>query len=118
MRNFLPLAFRRPVPEGLQQYYIKFVHTALDRKVSFTEAMILGYKAALCSPHFLFLTERADASGASRQTALDNYAIASRLSYFLWSSMPDGELLHLAAKGELTRPAVLRAQTERLLNDH
>jgi hypothetical protein len=118
MRAFLPVAFRRPVPEDLQQYYIKLVHSALDRKVSFTEAMILGYKAALCSPHFLFLTERLNDSAPGQRTALDNYAIASRLSYFLWSSMPDEELLRLAAKGELTNPAVLRVQTERLLKDH
>ncbi len=117
MRAFLPVAFRKPVPEELQQYYIKLVHTALDRKTSFTEAMILGYKAALCSPHFLFLTERLDNSAPARRTALDNYALASRLSYFLWSSMPDEELLRLASKGELTKPDVLRAQTERLLGD-
>src|SRR6516162_4019774 len=58
MRSFLPLAFRRPVTEELQQYYVKLVHAELDKKVPFSEAMIAGYKAALCSPHFLFLTER------------------------------------------------------------
>jgi mono/diheme cytochrome c family protein len=109
MRAFLPLAFRRPVSEELQQYYVKLVHDALDKKVGFPEAMILGYKAALCSPHFLFLAERGP--------ALDDYAIASRLSYFLWSSMPDSELLNLAAKGELKNPAVLRDQVERILKD-
>ena len=61
MRSFLPLAFRRPVSEELQHYYVKMVHAALDRKLSFTEAMISGYKAALCSPHFLFLAEPIDA---------------------------------------------------------
>jgi mono/diheme cytochrome c family protein len=117
MRAFLPLAFRKPVPEELQKYYINLVQTAMQQKVPFSEAMLLGYKAALCSPHFLYLTERLDNSAPDRRTALDSYAIASRLSYFLWSSMPDDELLKLAAKGELTKPAVLRAQTERLLND-
>src|SRR5262249_24843274 len=117
IRAFLPVAFRRPVPEELQQYYIKLVHTALDRKVPFPEAMILGYQAALCSPHFLFLLEPPNGAAADRRTALDNYAVASRLSYFLWSSMPDDELLRLAAKGSLTQPAVLRAQTDRLLHD-
>ena len=109
MRAFLPVAFRRPVSKELQDYYVKMVHGALDRKLSFTEAMLLGYKAALCSPHFLFLTERS--------TKLDSHALASRLSYFLWSSMPDAELLRLAEKGELTKPAVLREQVERLLKD-
>jgi hypothetical protein len=112
IRAFLPLAFRRPVSEELERYYVNIVHTALDNKVAFPEAMIQGYKAALCSPHFLFLAEHVGPNGK-----LDDYAIASRLSYFLWSSLPDDELFKLAAKGELTKPAVLRAQTERLLND-
>lgn len=114
MRSFLPLAFRRPVSAELQDYYVKMVHAALDKKLSFTEAMLLGYKAILCSPHFLFLTEPAPDSPG---TLLDIHAVATRLSYFLWSSTPDAELLQLAAKGELTKPAVLRAQVERLLND-
>jgi hypothetical protein len=109
MRSFLSRAFRRPVAEGTQRHFVKVVHDALDRKLSFAEAMILGYKTALCSPHFLFLVERGP--------VLDEHAIASRLSYFLWSSLPDAELLALAAKGELTRPAVLRAQVERMLKD-
>src|SRR5262249_55868000 len=83
--------------------------------LSFRDAMVIGYKAALCSPHFLFLTEPIDKNG--RGTALDSYAVAFRLSYFLWSSLPDAELSALAAKGELTRPAVLRTQVERMLND-
>jgi hypothetical protein len=113
MKAFLPLAFRRPVSAELQQYYVKLVHAALDSKAAFPEAMILGYKAALCSPHFLFLTEPI----AGGRRALDDYALAARLSYFLWSSPPDDELRRLAANGELTKPSVLRAQTERLLND-
>jgi mono/diheme cytochrome c family protein len=115
MRAFLPLAFRRPVTKELEDYYVKIVHAALDRKVAFPEAMLLGYKAALCSPHFLFLTEPIARDG--KDSRLDDHAVAARLSYFLWSSMPDGELLKLAEKGELKKPAVLRAQVERMLND-
>jgi mono/diheme cytochrome c family protein len=114
IRAFLPVAFRRPVEEKLQQYYVKIVHDALDRKLAFEEAMLLGYKAALCSPHFLYLVEPVE---FGKSTALDNHAIASRLSYFLWSSLPDRELFDWAAKGELTKPAVVRAQVERLLKD-
>jgi hypothetical protein len=117
MRAFLPKAFRRPVSEDLQRYYVKVVHAALDRKLSFVEAMILGYKTALCSPHFLFLLEQARPAKAGQRGNLDDHALASRLSYFLHSSMPDETLLALAAKGELSKPAVLRAQVERLLND-
>jgi mono/diheme cytochrome c family protein len=115
MRAFLPLAFRRPATKELVDYYIKLVHAALDKKLPFADAMLLGYKAALCSPHFLFLTEPTDVG--SKNPKLDDYAIASRLSYFLWSSMPDAELRKLAAKGELSKPAALRAQVERMLND-
>ncbi len=117
LRSFLPRAFRRPVAEELQQYYIKLVHAALDKGVSFAEAMVAGYQAALCSPHFLFLTERIDESRGDRRAELDDYAVASRLSYFLWSSMPDRELFAMAADGRLRRPEVLRAQVDRLLND-
>jgi len=117
MRAFLPQAFRRPVSEELQRHYVKLVHAALDKGRSFPEAMLSGYKAALCSPHFLFLLERVDASRKDDRTALDDYAVASRLSYFLWSSRPDAALLRLADKGELRTPDVLRAQVEQMLND-
>jgi len=116
LRSFLPLAFRRPVPAELHDYYLKIVLAALDRKLPFEQAMLLGCRAALCSPHFLLLAEPL----GTRQglpAALDDYAVAARLSYFLWSTLPDAELVGLAAKGELTRPAVLRGQVERLLKD-
>ncbi|MDB6007354.1 MAG: hypothetical protein JWR15_4341, partial [Prosthecobacter sp.] len=74
---------------------------------SFEDAMRVGLRGLLTSPEFLLLEERPG--------KLDDYALASRLSYFLWSSMPDEELLKLAASKELTKPAVLKAQTERLL---
>ena len=114
IREFLPLAFRRPVAKELADYYVKIVHTALDKKQPFADAMLLGYRAALCSPHFLFLTEQTDAK--AKNPRLDDDAVASRLSYFLWSTLPDAELSALAAKGDLTKPAILRAQVERMLN--
>jgi len=116
LRTFLPLVFRRPVPAELHGYYLKIVHAALDRKLPFEQAMLLGCRAALCSPHFLLLAEPL---GTRREqpAALDDYAVAARLAYFLWSTLPDAELVGLAAKGELTRPAVLRGQVERLLKD-
>jgi mono/diheme cytochrome c family protein len=115
IRAFLPVAFRRPVEEKLQQYYVKMAHDALDQKVPFAEAVLLAYRAALCSPHFLFLIEPVDFAG--KKMALDDYAIASRLSYFLWSSPPDKTLMDLAAKKELQKPAVRHAQVERMLGD-
>src|SRR5262249_2155954 len=71
--------------------------------------MRVAYKEVLVSPHFLFLREKPG--------RLDDFALASRLSYFLWSSMPDDELLTLAEKGKLQEPDALRAQVERMLKD-
>ena len=72
-------------------------------------ALQAGYTALLCSPRFLYLRENAG--------DLDTYALASRLSYFLWSSMPDETLFRLAAKNKLREPAVMHAQVERMLKD-
>ncbi len=108
LRRFLPLAFRRPVSEDVQRAYIDRVEQDLERGMPFHRAMLSAYKMALCSPHFLLFDETPG--------ALDAYAIASRLSYFLWCSAPDRELLDAAASGELTREQGRRAQTERMLN--
>lgn len=115
MRSFLPQAFRRPVSPELADYYVGIVQKGLDKKLSFADAMLLGYKAALCSPHFLMLAEPVPLQGKS--TRLDDYAVASRLSYFFWSTRPDSELLALAKKGTLTQPEILHGQVERMLND-
>jgi hypothetical protein len=107
LRDFVPRAFRRPVSEADVAPFIALVKSRLDNHYSFEESMRVGYKAVLTSPEFLFLHET--------PSKLDDYALASRLSYFLWSSMPDAELLNLAKAGKLSQPAVLYAQTERLL---
>jgi hypothetical protein len=72
-------------------------------------ALQAGYTAILCSPRFLYIQEKGP--------KLDGYELASRLSYFLWSSMPDEKLLKLAAEGRLNDPAVRQQQVERLLKD-
>ncbi len=119
IRDFLPRAFRRPVNEDLLKLYVARVHAKLDQKYSFYDAMMYGYKSILSSPHFLLFLESGLAKSPPAKPAeqrLDSYALAARLSYFLWSGPPDDELLKLAANGTLLEPAVLRAQTERLLN--
>src|SRR5205085_9131349 len=70
-------------------------------------AMRVGLKAVLVSPQFLFLQEKPG--------KLDDFALSTRLSYFLWSTMPDEELLTLAEKGKLNQPDALRVQVERML---
>ena len=73
------------------------------------QALRAGYTAILCAPEFLYLHERAG--------PLDSFAIASRLSYFLWSSMPDERLMHRARAGELTDPDALSEEVDRMLDD-
>ena len=107
--RFLPRAFRRPVPEALQRHYVGIALQLLDEGLPFDEAMIETYKSVLCSPHFLFMEERPG--------RLDSYALASRLSYFLWNSIPDDLLLAAAAGDNLAEPQVLHAQVERMLDD-
>ena len=109
IRDFLPRAFRRPVDDATAAYFINFANAQLDKGEFFDDAMRTTYKAILCSPHFLFFIEKPG--------ALDDYAIAGRLSHFLWSSLPDDELLALAAKGALHTPDALDAQVERMLSD-
>ena len=119
LRAFLPRAFRRPVSEAVQQHYIGKVKQRLEQKYSFHDALMYGFKLILSSPDFLFLMDaesaQANDQGELVSTRLDDFSLAERLSYFLWSSAPDDELTALAAKGTLHQPAVLRAQVERLL---
>ncbi len=111
LRDFARRAFRRPVTDEDIKPFLARVKARLDQKYSFEQAMRVGLKAVLVSPNFLFLREQANAP------KLDDFALASRLSYFLWSSMPDEPLLKLAAEKKLHEPDVLRAQVERLLGD-
>ena len=108
IREFLPRAFRRPADDELTDYYISFAHARLDRGIEFREAMLATYKAILCSPHFFLMN--------AAPGRLDDHALASRLSYFLWSGPPDEALIQSAAKGELNQPDVLRRHVDRLLD--
>lgn len=109
LTKVLPLLFRRPVDSESLNRYLSVFESQLESGANFESALRTSYLAALCSPRFLF---RIEPNGK-----LDDYALATRLSYFLWSSMPDETLLSLAAKGQLQDSKVLREQTERLLND-
>jgi len=113
LTKLLPRAYRRQVSSEEVGLHLAHVTAALDAGRPFEEALRLGLKSVLCSPGFLFLEEPAD-SGTSHIT---DEALASRLSYFLWSSQPDEPLLKLAAARKLHEPAVLRVEVERLLKD-
>ena len=109
IERFAARAFRRPLAEGEADRFVKLVSDELDNGTAFPEAMRVGFRAILTAPQFLLFQE---APGK-----LDEYALASRLSYFLWSTMPDGTLLELAAAKKLSDPETLHAQVERMLND-
>lgn len=106
--RLLPRAFRRPVRAGEGDEYLALFRNAMSRDRSFESAIRVSLKAVLCSPEFLFLDE----PGSGR---LDPHALASRLSYFLWSSLPDAELIKLARTGKLQEE--LSSQVERMLRD-
>jgi hypothetical protein len=112
-------AFRRPLEAGEAEALVALASGARQRGRSFEQALALAVQAILVSPDFLFRIEKdRSPQGASASAAaypLSQHELASRLSYFLWSSMPDDELLGCADKGALRRPAVLTAQVRRML---
>ena len=113
--RLLPRAYRRPVTKDETEAIVAVVdHAMTDGKQSFTEAMRLGLQRVLCSPGFLFLQEPAP---QSQRRALNDYELASRLSYFLWSTMPDDALFTHAAAGKLRDPGVLSSEIRRMLAD-
>ena len=109
LRWLIARAFRRVITDADVAPYLALTKSALDAGRPFEEALRAGIKGVLCSPEFLYFKEA--------PALLDSYALASRLSYFLWSSPPDDALLRLASGGEILQPTVLRAQVERMLDD-
>lgn len=108
IHRVLPRAFRRPVPTDEAKAYVSLFAAAIEAGRSFESALRISLKAILCSPEFLFLDEPG-------RDAVNQHALASRLSYFLWSSMPDQQLTALADAETLSEPKILRAQVERML---
>jgi hypothetical protein len=114
--RFLPRAYRRPVEPREVDAVVAWVQKAQEaNQLSGTDAVREGLKMVLCSPSFLLLQEPAGPSAAPRR--LYDHELACRLSYFLWSTMPDAELLGLAAQGRLKEPQTLQAQVRRMIAD-
>ena len=113
--RFMARAYRRPVQPGEVDAKVALFEKLRAGKPSFIEAIKTPLAAVLASPHFLFLVE--PEAPTAKPRPLNGYELASRLSYFLWSSMPDDDLTKLAASGALAQPAVLRAQVDRMLAD-
>jgi hypothetical protein len=118
LRGLTFRAYRRPVNDEEVARLVSLVQMALRDGASFERGIQLALQAVLVSPHFLYRWELDPPQlppGAARE--LNDFEVASRLSYFLWSSMPDEELFTIARKGELLRPGVLAAQARRMLRD-
>jgi mono/diheme cytochrome c family protein len=115
LNDFLPRAFRRPVAESDLAFYLDLFQSAQKRRESFEDSVLYSLRGVLVSPEFLFRSEAPNTS--SQMKPLDDYALASRLSYFLWGSMPDGLLFALAEEGKLHDPEILKGQVARMLRN-
>lgn len=104
-----PLAFRRPPAEGELDPFVALARPAIEEGRAFWEVLRVPLRSLLSSPQFLFF--------GGEPGALDDFALASRLSYFLWRSLPDEELFRLAGEGKLAEPEVLARQVDRMLDD-
>jgi hypothetical protein len=109
LRDFTRRAFRRAVGEADVAPFLEVVKARLAAEATFEQALRAALKGVLISPEFVFLREEPG--------RLDDFALASRLSYFLWSTMPDEELFAVAERKQLSQPNVLRQQVERMLQD-
>jgi mono/diheme cytochrome c family protein len=118
MTSLARRAFRRPVTSAELTKYIELVHTAQEQEASFDEGLAVGIQALLVSPEFLFRIERdRPRIGTATSYRIGQHELASRLSYFLWASMPDDELRRAADLGTLRNPQVLTTQVRRMLRD-
>jgi len=109
-RALLPKAYRRPASADELSAVVSISEKASAAGFNYEESIRFGLQAVLVSPNFLFRTERTNDG-----EPLDHHAIATRLSYFLWSTMPDQELMSLAQAGTLRQPAELKKQVNRML---
>ena len=118
LTQFATKAFRRPAEKKEISRLLSFVDMAQASGDSFEKGMQIATQAILVSPHFLFRWEL-DTRPSKKETIrkLNDWELASRLSYFLWSSMPDDQLRRLAEKGDLSKPSILASQIRRMIAD-
>jgi hypothetical protein len=115
LKAFLPRAWRRPVTQAEVAPYLTLFRAALKQGRPFEPAVFFTLQAVLISPEFLFHLEPRNNTAEVRP--LDPYSLASRLSYFLWGTMPDPLLFDLAAQGKLNQPEVLKSLVHRMVMD-
>jgi hypothetical protein len=117
LTRFMRRVWRRPVTSREVDQFMALFAKYRPGFSNFEDAMLEVLATGLATPEFLYLTERTPAESTKGRSAISGLELASRLSFFLWSSIPDEELLELAEQGRLKRPAVLTAQVERMLAD-
>ncbi|TWU07894.1 DUF1592 domain-containing protein [Stieleria varia] len=115
LHSFMTRAFRRPVTEDEVEQTAGLFDTIRPQSESFEQALRETFASVLVSPHFLYIVEQA--SRQSENNRVTDWELASRLSYFLWSTAPDQTLLDLAGEGRLRQPDVLGQQVDRMLSD-
>lgn len=113
LTRFMSRAFRRPVDKSETLPYLKFYQSIRPTLPSFEEAMQETFAMILISPDFLYLVE----PSSETKRPLNDWEMASRLSYFLWSTMPDPQLFKLAREKKLRDPKVLQSEIERMISD-
>jgi hypothetical protein len=117
LRGFAYRAWRRPVTDDELTRLLAVANVALQNGDGYEQGLSLALRAVLLSPHVTFRVELDPDPTSLTPHALNPYELASRLSYFLWSSTPDDQLLQSAASGALATPATLAEQAARLLLD-
>jgi hypothetical protein len=117
LTRFLSRAWRRPVTADEVGPFMDLFAKYRPDFDTFEGAMLEVLATALAAPEFLYLTQRSSTDTAGKPETISDLELASRLSFFLWSSVPDDDLLQLATKGALKDPAVLNAQVDRMLAD-
>ncbi len=115
LRPFLTQAFRRPVDDASLDRYASFVTTQIEKGAEFTDAMKAVAAATIASPKFIYLYDEANENDL--RESLNDFELASRLSFFLWGSIPDPELIDLARESKLSDTETLAAQVDRMLRD-
>lgn len=111
-------AFRRPATQEEVDRWVGIAQQVQADGEAFEASIQIVLQGLLLSPQFLFRIEKQrPAVGSTKYAELDEFEVATRISYFLWSTMPDDELFRLAAKKQLSDPTILRGQVERMLKD-
>ena len=116
-RSLARKAYRRPPTQAELDVLVEAFELGRKNDLGYEQSLHLMLKAVLVSPQFLFITPSGEIESNTGIVPLDDYQLASRLSYLLWATMPDNELMVLADSGTLHEPEILEAQVKRLLQD-